>query len=67
MKKIALITGITLQDGYHIAKILVKERYIFHALIGKSHSFNTKRISYTIKDGKYIYSFFFIMVILLVL
>ena len=59
MKKIALITGVPLKDGFHLAKILIKKRYIFHALIGKASSFNTKRISYTIKDEKYINSLFF--------
>ena len=59
MKKIALITGVTLPYGYHLVKILVKKRYIFHALVRRGSSYNTKRISYTIKDGKYIYLFFF--------
>lgn len=59
MKKIALITSVPLKDCYHLAKILIKKRYIFQALIEKASSYNTKRISNIIKDGKYINSLFF--------
>ena len=42
-KKIALITGITGQDGSYLAELLLK-KYIVHGLIRKSSSFNTGRI-----------------------
>ena len=43
-KKIALITGITGQDGSYLAELLLKKNYIVHGLIRKSSSFNTARI-----------------------
>ena len=43
-KKIALITGITGQDGSYLAELLLKKNYIVHGLIRKSSSFNTGRI-----------------------
>jgi len=43
-KKIALITGITGQDGAWLAKFLLKKDYIIHGLLRRSSSINTKRI-----------------------
>ena len=43
-KKIALVTGITGQDGSYLAELLLKKNYIVHGLIRKSSSFNTGRI-----------------------
>ena len=43
-KKIALITGITGQDGSYLAELLLKKNYVVHGLIRKSSSFNTGRI-----------------------
>ena len=59
MGKIALITGITGQDGSYLAEILLKKGYKVHGLIRKSSSFNTKRIDYIIEDKNYTDSFFF--------
>ena len=50
MKKIALITGITGQDGSYLAEFLLKKNYIVHGLIRKSSSFNTKRIDHLYID-----------------
>ena len=44
MKKIALITGITGQDGSYLAEYLLKKNYIVHGMLRKSSSFNTSRI-----------------------
>ena len=44
-KKIALITGITGQDGAYLARLLLKKNYIVHGIIRKSSSFNTGRIN----------------------
>ncbi|MDA9629847.1 GDP-mannose 4,6-dehydratase [Candidatus Pelagibacter sp.] len=44
MKKIALITGITGQDGSYLAEFLLKKNYIVHGIKRKSSSFNTSRI-----------------------
>ena len=50
MKKIALITGITGQDGSYLAELLLKKNYIVHGLIRKSSSFNTARINHLYVD-----------------
>ena len=44
MKKIALITGITGQDGSYLAKFLLKKNYIVHGLKRRSSSPNSHRI-----------------------
>ena len=43
-KKIALITGITGQDGSILAKFLLKKNYEVHGIKRRSSSFNTQRI-----------------------
>ena len=67
MKKIALITGVTGQDGSYLTEILLKKGYEVHGLVRKSSSFNTRRIDHIIEDEKYADSFFFIMEISLIL
>tara|TARA_X000001036_G_C20676188_1_gene804261 strand:+ start:193 stop:1248 length:1056 start_codon:yes stop_codon:yes gene_type:complete len=59
MKKIALITGVTGQDGSYLTEILLKKGYEVHGLVRKSSSFNTRRIDHIIGDEKYADSFFF--------
>jgi len=49
-KKIALITGITGQDGSYLAELLLKKNYIVHGVIRKSSSFNTSRIDHIYVD-----------------
>tara|TARA_B100000035_G_scaffold272893_1_gene248451 strand:- start:499 stop:1551 length:1053 start_codon:yes stop_codon:yes gene_type:complete len=49
-KKIALITGITGQDGSYLAELLLKKNYVVHGLIRKSSSFNTGRIDHIYID-----------------
>ncbi|MDC0406917.1 GDP-mannose 4,6-dehydratase [Candidatus Pelagibacter sp.] len=43
-KKIALITGITGQDGSLLTRLLIKKNYTVHGIIRRSSSFNTARI-----------------------
>ncbi len=43
-KKIALITGITGQDGAYLAKFLLKKNYVVHGIKRRSSLINTKRI-----------------------
>lgn len=43
-KKIALITGITGQDGSYLAELLLSKNYIVHGIKRRSSSFNTKRV-----------------------
>ena len=50
IKKIALITGITGQDGSYLAEFLLKKKYIVHGVKRKSSSFNTDRIDHMIDD-----------------
>ena len=59
MKKKALITGVTGQDGSYLLEILLKKGYEVHGMIRRSSSFNTSRINHIIKNGKYKDSFFF--------
>lgn len=46
MNKIALITGITGQDGSYLAELLLEKGYIVHGIIRRSSSINTKRIDH---------------------
>ena len=50
MKKKALITGITGQDGSYLAEFLLKKGYIVHGIKRKSSTFNTSRIDHIYKD-----------------
>ena len=43
-KKVALITGITGQDGSYLAEFLIEKGYEVHGLMRRSSSFNTARI-----------------------
>jgi GDPmannose 4,6-dehydratase len=42
--KVALITGITGQDGSYLAEFLLEKGYEVHGIIRRSSSFNTGRI-----------------------
>ena len=48
--KIALITGITGQDGSYLAEFLLKKGYVVHGLKRRSSSFNTQRIDHLYED-----------------
>lgn len=50
MSKIALITGITGQDGAYLAEFLLKKGYIVHGLKRRSSLFNTDRIDHLYRD-----------------
>ena len=50
MKRRALITGVTGQDGHYLATLLIKKGYQVHGLIRRSSSFNTGRINHLYKD-----------------
>ena len=49
-KKIALITGVTGQDGSYLSEFLLKKNYIVHGIIRRSSSFNTKRLEHLYED-----------------
>ena len=46
MSKVALITGITGQDGSYLAEFLIEKEYEVHGIIRRSSSFNTERIEH---------------------
>ena len=48
--KVALITGITGQDGSYLAEFLLAKGYEVHGLIRRSSSFNTARIDHIYQD-----------------
>jgi len=48
--KVALITGITGQDGAYLAEFLLKKGYQVHGIKRRSSSFNTKRIDHLYTD-----------------
>jgi len=50
MNKIALITGITGQDGSYLAEFLINRGYQVHGLLRRSSSFNTGRIEHLYLD-----------------
>ena len=50
MKKIALIFGVTGQDGAYLSKFLLKKGYIVHGIKRRSSSFNTNRIDSIYSD-----------------
>lgn len=50
MKKTALITGITGQDGAYLAELLLEKGYIVHGVKRRSSLFNTDRIDHLYQD-----------------
>ena len=57
--RVALITGITGQDGSYLTELLLSKGYIVHGIIRRSSSFNTGRINHVFQDatmpGRYYY------------
>ena len=49
-KKVALITGVTGQDGSYLAEFLLKKGYIVHGIKRRSSLFNTDRIDHLYQD-----------------
>ena len=50
MGKVALITGITGQDGSYLAELLLEKGYMVHGMKRRSSSFNTSRIDHLYQD-----------------
>ena len=50
MRKIALITGVTGQDGAYLAELLLNKNYEVHGIKRRASSFNTSRIDHLYKD-----------------
>ena len=49
-KKIALIFGVTGQDGSYLAELLIKKGYFVHGVKRRSSSFNTGRIDHIYQE-----------------
>ena len=49
-KKIALIFGVTGQDGAYLSRFLLNKKYIVHGVIRRSSSFNTSRLEDIYED-----------------
>jgi GDPmannose 4,6-dehydratase len=49
-KKVALITGVTGQDGSYLAQLLLDKGYIVHGIKRRASSFNTQRIDHLYRD-----------------
>ena len=49
-QKIALITGITGQDGSYLAEFLLEKGYIVHGIKRRASSFNTQRVDHIYQD-----------------
>src|SRR5271157_2563205 len=50
MSKVALITGITGQDGSYLAEFLIGKEYIVHGIVRRSSTFHTSRIDHLYAD-----------------
>ena len=50
MKKVALIFGVTGQDGSYLAEFLLKKKYVVHGVKRRSSSINTTRIDHVYQD-----------------
>ncbi len=53
MKKIALITGVTGQDGSYLTELLLEKNYEVHGVKRRASLFNTERIDHLYKDPHY--------------
>jgi GDPmannose 4,6-dehydratase len=49
-RKVALVTGITGQDGSYLTELLLEKGYEVHGIVRRSSSFNTGRIEHLYKD-----------------
>jgi GDPmannose 4,6-dehydratase len=49
-KKVALITGVTGQDGAYLSELLLEKGYVVHGIKRRSSSFNTSRVEHLYQD-----------------
>ena len=50
IKKIALIFGVTGQDGAYLSELLIRKGYLVHGVKRRSSSFNTGRVDHIYQD-----------------
>ena len=55
---IALLTGITGQDGSYLAELLLSKGYEVHGIIRRSSTFNTSRIDHLYRDRHEVLNFY---------
>ncbi len=60
MNKVALISGITGQDGSYLAELLLEKGYTVHGIIRRSSSFNTFRIDHLYNNAEILNHRFFL-------
>jgi GDPmannose 4,6-dehydratase len=60
MKKVALISGITGQDGSYLTELLLGKGYEVHGIMRRSSSFNTFRIDHIYNNPEYLNKRFFL-------
>ncbi|MGA2406147.1 MAG: GDP-mannose 4,6-dehydratase [Bacteroidales bacterium] len=60
MEKVALISGITGQDGSYLTELLLDKGYFVHGIIRRSSSFNTFRIDHIYNNPEFINKRFFL-------
>ena len=60
MKNVALISGITGQDGSYLTEMLLDKGYEVHGIIRRSSSFNTFRIDHIYNNPEYLNHRFFL-------
>jgi len=60
MKKVALISGITGQDGSYLTELLLEKGYVVHGIMRRSSSFNTFRIDHIYNNPDYLNKRFFL-------
>ena len=51
-RKVALVTGITGQDGAYLAEFLLEKGYIVHGIKRRASLFNTDRIDHLYQDPR---------------
>ena len=51
--RVALITGVTGQDGSYLAELLLAKGYVVHGIKRRSSSFNTERVDHIYSDPHY--------------
>ena len=49
-QKVALITGVTGQDGSYLAEFLLEKGYMVHGIKRRASSFNTERVDHIYQD-----------------
>ncbi|HEX2676882.1 MAG TPA: GDP-mannose 4,6-dehydratase [Polyangiales bacterium] len=49
-RKVALITGITGQDGSYLTELLLQKDYVVHGVVRRASTFNTERIDHLYRD-----------------